>query len=378
MLNVRWSLMRARRRRGGPLSDAQSVNEAARWLCRAQDSGDDDGIPAYFDAKKTVWAASYPETTGYIIPTFYRLAAWSGNGEFRQRAERMAHWETAAQLPEGAVRAGLIDAAEARPTVFNTGQVIFGWLAAWKAHGNERFLQSLIRAAEWLLAAQDKDGAWRKFGSPFTTHAVNTYNTRVAFSLALAGDALADPRYTEAAKANVRWALSQACDNGWLENNDLEDNERPLTHTIAYAIRGILEVGLCTGEQNFVSAAEKMARAVASAQRPDGALPGRLDRNWKAAANWSCLTGNAQMAIIWLRLFQHRGDRHWRDSAEHAIRFVQQTQDCTSGNPDIRGAIAGSTPFRAPYMRYRYPNWAAKFFIDAVLLLGSTDQATDA
>lgn len=369
MLNVRWPLMPIRRRHEPALSLAQSTQEAAGWLCRAQDSSDDDGVPAYFDARRGTWAASYPETTGYIIPTFYRLAAWSGSGDYRRRATRMALWESAIQLPCGAVQAGVVNAAEALPTVFNTGQVMFGWLAAWKTEKDHRFLQSLSRAADWLLAAQDHDGAWRKFGSPFTAHLVNTYNTRVAFALALTGNALAESRYIEAAKANVRWALTQALDNGWLANNDLEDNNRPLTHTIAYAIRGILEVGLCTGEPEFVSAAEKMARAVASSQRPDGALPGRLDRNWKGRGNWSCLTGNVQMAIIWLRLFRKEGDPDWRRAAEQAIRFVQLTQNCTTDDPNIRGGIGGSAPFGASYMRHRYPNWAAKFFIDAALLL---------
>lgn len=369
MLNVHWPLMQLRRRHEPAPSLTQSVQEAAGWLCRAQDSSDDDGVPAYFDAKKSVWIASYPETTGYIIPTFYRLSAWSGNGEYRRRAIRMALWESAVQLPCGAVQAGVMSAAEALPTVFNTGQVMFGWLAAWRTDKDDRFLQSLSRAAEWLLAAQDSDGAWRKFGSPFTAHQVNTYNTRVAYALALAGATLRERRYTEAAKANVHWALTQALENGWLANNDLEDNERPLTHTIAYAIRGILEVGLCIGDPEFVSAAEKMARAVASSQRMDGALPGRLDRNWKACGNWSCLTGNAQMAIIWLRLFQQKRDLRWRRAAERAIRFVQLTQNCTTNNLNIRGAIGGSAPFGASYMRHRYPNWAAKFFVDAALIL---------
>lgn len=369
MLKVRWPLTQHRRRYEPAPSLAQSVQEAAGWLCRAQDSSDDDGIPAYFDGRKETWTASYPETTGYVIPTFYRLSAWSGNDEYRRRATRMARWESAIQLPCGAVQAGVVNTAEALPTVFNTGQVMFGWLAAWQTDKDDRFLQSLSRAAEWLLAAQDSDGAWRKFGSPFTAHRVNTYNTRVAFALALTGNALAETRYIDAAKANVRWALTQALENGWLANNDLEDNERPLTHTIAYAIRGILEVGLCTGEPEFVSAAEKMAWAVASGQRRDGALPGRFDRNWKSCGYWSCLTGNVQMAIIWLRIFQQKRDACWRKAAEQAIRFVQLTQNCTSDNPNIRGGIGGSAPFGASYMRYRYPNWAAKFFIDASLLL---------
>jgi len=34
----------------------------------------------------------------------------------------------------------------------------------------------------------------------------------------------------------------------------------------------------------------------------------------------------------------------------------------------VRGAIAGSYPLWGRYLRWRYPNWAAKFFLDALLL----------
>ncbi|MDE2091942.1 MAG: hypothetical protein KGJ08_08595, partial [Gammaproteobacteria bacterium] len=279
-----------------------------------------------------------------------------------------AAWESDIQLPEGGVRAGTLDAPQIVPTIFNTGQVMHGWVSAWRLTREPRFRDSLIRAAEWLLAAQDADGAWRRFASPFAAHQVNTYNTRVAFALARAGKALQEPRFTEAAVRNVRWALTQMRGNGWLENNDLEDNDRPLTHTIAYAVRGILEVGLITANTAFVDAAARIAHAVAATQRRDGALPGRLDAGWKPAARWSCVTGNAQMAINWQRLGRETGDHIWKTPAEKANRFNLSVQDLSAAAPGIRGGIPGSHPLRGAYMSRRFPNWAAKFFMDALLL----------
>jgi hypothetical protein len=305
-----------------------------------------------------------------------------------------------------------------------------------------------VRSADWLVAAQDPDGAWRRFASPFATHTVNTYNTRVAFALAKAGRDLQEPRYLDAAVRNVEWALTQMHPNGWLENNDLEDNDRPLTHTIAYATRGILEVGLIAGNgdfvetasrmaravaqsqrrdgalpgrldaavrivewaltqmhpngwlenndledndrplthtiayatrgilevgliarnSNFVEMATRMAQAVAQSQRRDGALPGRLDADWRPASRWSCVTGNAQMAIIWQRLAAETGDRSCVTAAENAIRFNLSIQDLTAADMGIRGGMPGSHPRSGGYMKNRYPNWAAKFFMDAILL----------
>jgi hypothetical protein len=347
---------------------SRGLQAAAEWLARAQDASGCDGVSAYYDAAKSQWAGAYPETTGYIIPTFFRYAEFSGNDEYRERAVRMAAWESDIQLADGGVRAGTMDAAQIVPTIFNTGQVVFGWLAAWRQTQDSRFRASVTRAADWLVAAQDPDGAWRRFASPFATHTLNTYNTRVAFALAKAGQVLGAPGYIEAAVRNVQWALSQMRANGWLENNDLEDNHQPLTHTIAYATRGILEVGLIADRDDFVEAAIRIARAVAQSQRRDGALPGRLDANWRAASRWSCLTGNAQMAIIWQHLAVQTSDSTWRPLAEGAIRFCLSTQDLSATNTGVLGGIAGSHPRSGGYMKHRYPNWAAKFFMDALML----------
>lgn len=346
----------------------QGLRAAAEWLVRAQDATGSGGASAYYDVAKREWAGAYPETTGYIIPTFFRYAGFSGDGEYRERAIRMAAWESDIQLPDGGVRAGTLDAKQVVPTIFNTGQVLFGWSAAWQQTRDARFRDSLVRAADWLVAAQDPDGAWRRFASPFASHALNTYNTRVAFGLAKAGRDLDEPRYIEAAVRNVEWALTQMRPNGWLENNDLEDNSKPLTHTIAYATRGILEVGLIASRNDFVEIAARTARAVAQSQRQDGALPGRLDSRWRPASRWTCVTGNAQMAIIWQRLAGETGEHSCIEAAESANRFNLSVQDLASIDEGVRGGIPGSHPSGGGYMKNRYPNWAAKFFMDALML----------
>ena len=357
-----------KRRAAVNLDPELALRAAAEWLSRAQDATDSGGVSAHYDSAKHKWVGAYPETTGYIIPTFFRYAEFCGEAVYRERAIRMAEWESDIQLPGGGVRAGTMDAVQVVPTIFNTGQVLFGWLAAWQQTQDARFRDSLVRAADWLVAAQDEDGAWHRFASPFAAHALNTYNTRVAFGLAQAGKALGEQKYIDAAVHNVEWALTQMHSNGWLENNDLEDNSRPLTHTIAYATRGILEVGLIASKSVFVDVAAHIARAVAQTQRDDGALPGRIDADWKPAARWSCVTGNSQMAIVWQRIAHETGDRSMLPAAEKANRFNMSVQDLATQDPGSRGGIPGSHPRDGGYMTHRYPNWAAKFFMDALML----------
>jgi hypothetical protein len=123
-----------------------------------------------------------------------------------------------------------------------------------------------------------------------------------------------------------------------------------------------------TVNSRFVDAASRIARAVAATQRSNGALPGRLDAEWRSAASWSCVTGNAQMAIIWQRLARETGDASWLPAAQRANQFNLSVQDRASPDPDVRGGIPGSHPRGGGYMTHRYPNWAAKFFMDALML----------
>ena len=48
--------------------------------------------------------------------------------------------------------------------------------------------------------------------------------------------------------------------------------------------------------------------------------------------------------------------------------FLRLMQIDMPQDPDISGAIAGSQPIRGNYMPYYFPNWAAKFYLDGLLL----------
>lgn len=348
----------------------EHLRAAADWLLRAQQATPDDGVAHSYDIRKKKWLASYPETTGYAIPTLYEYATHFKAPQYAAAATRMAIWESEIQLADGGVRAGNMDAEIIAPTIFNTGQVLFGWAKAWQETGDERFKSSLIRASDWLVAAQDADGKWSKFASPFTTSKLNSYNTRSAFGLVRAYQALGETKYLEAAVANAKWAIKGAQANDWLPNNCLDANDdlTALTHTIAYSIRGLLEIGVASGHQEFVDHALRMAKAVQLQQRPDGALPAYYNPEWKTSVSWTCVTGNSQMAINWLRLAQITGEKNLIDHAKRANRFNMSIQDLSTENLNIRGAIKGSHPVNGGYMTYRYPNWAAKFFMDGLML----------
>jgi len=344
------------------------VAEAVGWLCRAQDSSPshDGGVARHYSLLDG-WGPSYPETTGYIVPTLLEYARWAGEEEVRSRAKRMLDWLVSIQFPEGGFQAGPVGARPLVPTIFNTGQILLGLAAGTRAFGDERYHAAMLRAADWLVEHQDPDGCWRKFPSPFARPGERTYDTHVAWGLMEAARLEPSKPYGEAALANVRWALTKQRENGWLEDCCLTDPARPLTHTIGYALRGLVEAYRFSGDRAVLDGACRAADGLLGVLGEDGFLPGRLDSRWRGSVKWACLTGTVQIAICWMLLFEHTGNTRYWDAARLANRYVRRTVR-VDGPEETRGAVKGSFPVDGGYCPYQFPNWATKFCIDANLL----------
>jgi hypothetical protein len=344
----------------------RTVDEGIAWLGRAQDcSASADGGVARHYSLVTGWGTSYPETTGYIIPTMLAYARLRGDEAVRRRAQRMLDWLVSIQFPDGSFQGGTIGATPLVPVTFNTGQILLGLASGAQEFGQYR--EAMRRAANWLVRTQDPDGCWRQYPSPFAAPGEKTYDTHAAWGLLEAARVEPDTPYADAALANVRWALRWQRENGWFEKCCLTDPSRPLTHTLGYALRGVIEAYRFSRDESFLHAARKTADGLLTALRPDGFLPGRLRPNWQGAVDWVCLTGSAQIACCWLLLYMCTGDARYRAAAYAANRYVRRTIQA-DGPPETRGAVKGSFPISGQYCGYQYINWAAKFCIDANML----------
>jgi hypothetical protein len=104
------------------------------------------------------------------------------------------------------------------------------------------------------------------------------------------------------------------------------------------------------------------------ASPPFKLLPGTLDEKWESKDRYSCLTGDMQMAIIWLKLFNITKKKSFKDGAERMIDQVKETQILESVHKELMGGIAGSFPIEGDYASFTMLNWATKFFADALML----------
>jgi uncharacterized protein YyaL (SSP411 family) len=347
-------------------TNLEHLQAAMGWLCMAQDRTPDGGVSAFYDLAKGVWAPSYPETTGYIIPTFLDYAAYTGQDDYRTRAVRMADWLLTLQMDTGAFPMGpLWDDLDRQPLVFDTGQILHGLLRIWQETDSLCYLEAARRAGDWLVEIQETDGSWPRF--TFLGH-VYTHHARVAWALLKLAQASADERYRRAGLRNLGWTWAQQTTNGWFNNAAFAPDEEPLTHTLGYTIRSLLESGLLLSDERMIAAARSAADALVDRLAQVGYLQGTYDSSWHSSARWSCLTGDVQMAIVWLKLYQYTKDKRYIKAAIKVNRYVKSKQRRGRRASGINGGIAGSFPVDGEYHPYLHVNWAAKFLVDSLLL----------
>jgi hypothetical protein len=358
-----------------PAPRAAHIEGTLAWLLRAHDATADDGVAAGYQPARRLWFPSYPETTGYIISTFLRAAERAAaRGEtadatdLRARARRMGRWEIAVQMPAGCVQADYLGAEPRRPAVFNTGQVLFGWCALHDLDGDPAWLGAARRAAEWLLAAQEPDGSWRRGQSPKASNPVHAYDVRVAWALAEYYRITQDSPARDAARRAAEWTLARQEPDGWFADTAFNMDAAPTTHPIGYVLEGLAAVGLRLGESSYVEAARRGADQLRDRLTADGRLAGAYGRGWRPAARSSCLTGNAQIGIVWGWLHALGSEERYRDGLARVNHLIARTQRLADPDPGIRGGVKGSHPNTGGYSPFFYPNWAAKFYLDALML----------
>ncbi len=369
---VRFMFEERLRRNGQVPGDRECVAAAARWLLRAQEANRDGGVSIGYYVLTRHWGPSYPETTGYVLTTMLQLGRYGllDPAIANESALRMGRWLLRQQLESGAFPAGTVAVQPPLPAVFNTGQVLEGLseLVGAGLDPDGSFRRAADRAADWMIQVQDPDGAWRRGVSPLTTEPVHAYYVRAAWPLARYGRAFAVEPAIQAAVRNAEWVASVQDADGWFRHMNFDLGRDPWTHTVAYTIQGQFEIGLLAARDDLVRSAERAAQRVMAVQDPrTGAVPGQFGPGFRPVGRWSSMTGNAQMAAIWLRLARVSGDKTWRRAAEAANRFDRGVQDLTHRDPGCDGGLRGSFPGHLGYGRFWYMNWTQKFHIDALL-----------
>jgi uncharacterized protein YyaL (SSP411 family) len=313
------------------------------------------------------WSAPYPETTGYIIPTFFEASKIPRYNSLKGIAINMADWIISLQDNDGALPGGLyIPNKKAEKSIFNTAQMIFGLISAWEHTEDKKYLESASLTASWLSDMQEDDGTWSKYH--YNKNFFPSYYTRVAWPLLKTGIIINNKKIESAAIKTLDYIAAKVKANGFVRDSGFRAGSYAFLHTIAYTIRGFLESYFLSRKEEYHTIAYNWAYVFLQKYELKKRLAGAYYEDF-AEINWyRCLTGEAQLAIIWLKIFDFTNDIRFINAASGLIDNLGMTQPQKDTFFLKSGGLKGSDPYFGKYMSFRQPNWATKFYIDALLL----------
>lgn len=308
------------------------------------------------------WAPAYPETSGYLIETLLDYATLTGAPSLRTLAFQCAKWLIEIQLPEGAFTGGTV--AHRKPSVFNTAQILFGLARAQAEAGADvlHLQHAGQRALHWLLEQLESDGSWQK--AAYRPGFVPSYYTRAVWGVLKAAAVFGEPEAAAPMRQALHYYAARILPNGAVRDWGFESGKPAFTHTIAYTLEGFLESALLLGESEILKQTLHSAAQLWALRTQRGRTAGRYDTGWRGDHTFRCLTGNAQLSVLYYRLWEIYREP-WLKTA--SLTFLHETLPYQRfGGPNIHGGLPGSAPFWGAYMRFRYPNWSCKFLLDAL------------
>jgi hypothetical protein len=341
------------------------LRATAAWLDRSIIHGH-GGSCAYFSPFRG-WSRPYPETTGYLIPTLLQLDSDLPDRGTHRQARLLGNWLLKIQHPDGYWLGGFHPPSRgAKPSVFNTAQVVTGLLALYSDSNESPFIESALRAGRWLCSGLRPDGLW--VHTDYRATETPTYYTHAAWPLLELWSCTREPIYRDAGSAVMERLVRRQRTNGAFHRWGFTDTGPAFTHTIGYTLYGFVQAArlLDDWERFGGPAVDALSVLMRQAELRGGRLPGALTDDWEPAGHYVCLTGNAQIALCLLAWEHVACDLRIVNAAAKLIDYVCSRQTLRAPLDGVRGAVPGSFPPWGRYMLGRYPNWAAKFHCDAL------------
>ncbi|HNZ83838.1 MAG TPA: glycosyltransferase [Candidatus Pacearchaeota archaeon] len=346
------------------LPEKERIRIALNWILRMQNQ--DGGITSQYSLLYGR-CPNFPETTGYIIPTFIKGYYFLNDQKYLDAAKKAGDWLIEIQNEKGYFCDIFY---KDRPMIFDTAQAMSGLIAIYNLDKNPKYLDAAKKAGDWLIAQQEENGSWIKNSYNKIPH---TYYSRASLCLLELWLKTNEEKYKITSIKNLNWTISQQKENGFFENSSFFSDNSPALHTIAYTLEGLLKSYIILKDdqkiesKKYLDAAKKTADRISLIIKKDGIPWGHYNPEWQRIKKGRCLTGLAQISEIFFLLYEQDNDINHLKNARTIIRYLK-TQQKTKGLEQFHGAIPGSDPIYGSYMPNSYPNWAVKFFIDALLL----------
>ena len=332
------------------------------WLARSIAVNGGKGSSGYYHILKG-WSRPYPETTGYIISTYLDYYKCFPDRKYLKPALDLGKWLIELYANKQFFPGGI--ELNNRPLVFDSAQILQGLTSLYDITKDPYYKDTVIKTFEWLIETISDSEKW--LGRSLAQGFIPAYHSRMIWILLDTANSL-DLKLS--GKYNflnqfIDDLMDRSSAQGWLENYGIELNRPVGTHFIAYTLQGILEYGVLTNNRRHLQWVRKAGDRVMNTIRENMMLAGQFYPEWNADTRFTCPVGNAQFSLLFGRLFELTEEPDYYKTAVFLLNRVAKRQSRFISN----GGIPGSHPIWGPYQRFKFPNWAVKFFLDAYLKL---------
>lgn len=344
------------------------------WIDESFKATKDGGSSAYYSLSSG-WKASYPETTGYLIPTMYNYAKYRNNQYWTKLACKAADWLVSIQQPEGGWQGLQVD-VECEPRVFNTAMILKGLIAAYQETGDNKYLQSAINGMRWVLSKIDSNGLFLENNPVPGGNSADTLALACTLMVIqyVSGDEQRDA--TDVVKKSLDAHIVLQQPNGWFDKCSFSDTYQgtALLHHLGYTLDGLILSSEYLADEKYFKIALVSAERLLQKFETEKSLPAFINKDWSTYydicknKNSLCLTGLSQVAIVFERIYHKTNNTRYRAASEGIIKLVAAICNRNSREKGLAYGVAGSYPVYGNYQKYKIVNWAAKYHADSVLM----------
>lgn len=335
------------------------INASFQWVLSSIRATNGNGSAAGYHFWKG-WSDAYPETTGYLIDTLFDGFHLNYNSVYKLAAIKSADWLCRIQLSNGAFPGGV--GGKLPPIVFDTGMILFGLTRAWEETNEKKYFYAFSNAFRWLESQICDDFTWQSHS--YVPGYEPAYYTMVIWAMLKANIHLKNNRVYEKLTNTLNIFVQKVTPELTILDWGFHSDEPASTHTIGYTLQGMLEAGRMLNNNKATDLVKSIAKKMRIIRQEKGRLAGSYDNKWKGNYSFRCLTGQAQLSLIYFRLYEIYDEGIFLKEARFLFSQTLRFQ-CRVRIDGLFGGIPGSAPLWGKYQRFYFPNWAVKFFLDA-------------
>lgn len=229
------------------------------------------GFNAWFNPISESFSYVYTEISGYAVTTLVYLYKEFKDEIFLERAKLTGNWLLSIQDVSGAFPTAFYrDGKENKPNEFVTfdiGMVTNGMVNLYKETGDERYLNSAKKSADWLLkyikhdgsiaAMVDQSGNIKDFDGTWSTQS-GSFHSKLGIGLLNLFDCTKEEKYKKAAVGLCEHALTRQRKDGQFltYGKQLGTN----LHPHSYSAEGLFVVGKYLGNEIFLESAQRATK----------------------------------------------------------------------------------------------------------------------